>query len=299
MDWSRIARLSRPAVGLVVPFFFGMATAQTIDLTTSVVPLAPGITVSLVRQESTNPDGSCIGDDLWECNNGTQQVIAVSGGTDAVGNIYFLHGGNSSDGRDGAYLRRLASSGLEDIVANLILDICNSDCAIGLGGVETRFSFSNQRFDVVNGDLLLAVFGMHRDAFTSQFSDWTAGIVRIGGLPTLFDTLLTFAPGGQLAALMPAHPDGFRSADSIQIWTGDVRSMRDWSLAKPLTCEAATNPAPGQVVTVADTLADPALDHGRYYITASVNGTDRRLGRQYVDGAFSARNPATLPVCAP
>jgi hypothetical protein len=30
---------------------------------------------------------------------------------------------------------------------------------------------------------------------------------------------------------------------------------------------------------------------------ASRSGTDRRLGRQYVNGAFSARQAAGLPVC--
>ena len=57
------------------------------------------------------------------------------------------------------------------------------------------------------------------------------------------------------------------------------------------------SPTPGQVVMVQDTLPDPPYGEGRYYITAWQHGADRRLGRQYVNGAFSARDPSTLPVC--
>jgi hypothetical protein len=126
------------------------------------------------------------------------------------------------------------------------------------------------------------------------------GLVEVTGLPTLFDTLLTFLPGGgALSAFTPAHPDGFRSADALQVWTGDARSMPDWSQAQSLICAAATNPLPGQVVTFADSLPDPALGHARYYLVSSVSGPDRRLGRQYVNAVYSARNPTTLPVCVP
>ena len=124
------------------------------------------------------------------------------------------------------------------------------------------------------------------------------GVGELRGLPAQFDTLLTFIPGQQaMNILTPAHPDGFRSADFLQVWTGDVRSMPDWSQAEPLTCEAAANPTQGQAVTVADSLPDPPVGEGRYYLVASQNGADRRLGRQYVSGAFSARQPAGLPAC--
>jgi hypothetical protein len=60
---------------------------------------------------------------------------------------------------------------------------------------------------------------------------------------------------------------------------------------------AAQSPTPGQLVSDSDTLPDPAVGEGRYYLVASQNGTDRRLGRQYVNGAFSARQPAGLTGC--
>jgi hypothetical protein len=151
-------------------------------------------------------------------------------------------------------------------------------------------------FDVTNGELYLFV-----DAYESQSGQAVrgeSGLVVVSGFTRMFDTLLTFIPGQQsLNILTPANPDGFRSADSMQVWTGDVRSMSDWSQAQPLACSAATSPLPGQVVTVPDALPDPAVGRGRYYLVASQSGSDRRLGRQYVNGAFSARTPSGLPVC--
>jgi hypothetical protein len=47
-------------------------------------------------------------------------------------------------------------------------------------------------------------------------------------------------------------------------------------------------PAPGQLVSVDDTLPDPPLGSARYYLVASESGPDRRLGRHYVGGAFAA-----------
>jgi hypothetical protein len=97
--------------------------------------------------------------------------------------------------------------------------------------------------------------------------------------------------------LTPAHPDGFRSSDSLQLWTGNIHSLPDWSQAQPLACPAATTPTPGQLVNVTDTLPDPTVGQGRYYLVASQSGPDRRLGRQIVGGTISARNSSNLPLC--
>jgi hypothetical protein len=114
----------------------------------------------------------------------------------------------------------------------------------------------------------------------------------------IFNTLPTLVHGQPALNIQPpAMTDRFRSADSLQVWTGNIRCMPDWSQAQPLACMATQNPAPGQIVSVADTLADPPVGQGRYYLVASQSGSDRRLGRQYVNGAFSARQPAGLPVC--
>jgi len=152
-------------------------------------------------------------------------------------------------------------------------------------------------FDATNGLLHLTGSVQERDGSGNLIAN-DRGWVVISGFPTMFDTLLSFDPGGQsMRILAPAMPDGFRSADSLQVWTGDLRTLPDWTQAQPLACTAATSPPPGQVVTVSDGLPDPAVGHGRYYLVASQSGQDRRLGRQFVNGAFSARPPALLPGC--
>lgn len=152
--------------------------------------------------------------------------------------------------------------------------------------------------DLTNGLLRIYLDRTYSDPTTGVDLAHDSGVITVNGLPKLFDTFLSFVPEGHAMNIVaPAHPDGFRSADSFQVWTGDIRSMPDWSEAQPLTCISAQNPTPGQVVTVPDTLPDPAVGQGRYYLVASQSGQDRRLGRQYVNGAFSARDTAGLPEC--
>jgi hypothetical protein len=182
-----------------------------------------------------------------------------------------------------------------DYVDHLRSLSCGMPCTAGYGIVAHPVAF-----DPIGGRLLIPMQSFctqtgSQDCPSYSTSTW---IAAISGFPKLFDTLLTFLPGGQtLVAVTPVMPDGFRSADSLQVWTGNVRTMPDWSQAQPLACMAASNPTPGQVVSVPDTLPDPAVGDGRYYLVGSVSGADRRLGRQYVNGAFSARQPATLPAC--
>jgi hypothetical protein len=166
-----------------------------------------------------------------------------------------------------------------------------------LGQSSTNHTIKKVVGDFVNGQLLIWVdSGGGNGAFNRLRNE----VVRMTGLPRLLDFLVSFIPGQQaLNILTPVHPDGFETADAIQVWTGDVRSMPDWSRAEPLACAAATNPVSGQAVTVQDTLPDPAPGQGRYYLVASQNGSNRRLGRQYLNGAFSARDPTALPTCTP
>ena len=220
-------------------------------------------------------------------------------GADATGNQYYVavpQAGSLVTEFDsehyGLLLQRQSPDGtVRDLIRLFSTVIINSGASFWEWRYQTPFML-----DVVNGTISIALKSV---PYFNLGCPQRVAVAQIRGLPQMFDTLLTFIPGGQLAALIPAHPDGFRSAGWMQAWTGDVGSMPDWSQAQPLTCDAATNPLPGQVVTIADTLPDPALGHGRYYLTASVNGTDRRLGRQYVNGGFSARDPASLSVCAP
>jgi hypothetical protein len=277
--------------------------------------IAPNLTIRVVRETSLQDNPSYC--DLspnqlavvpWECNvvSGIF-TLPLSLGFDAGGNAYYI--ANSRlliDPQRYAYvLQQMDGSGRAQDLFRVSSTVCQGvipNCLLP----RTDFTYSGPGagfpFDVTNGRILL---GVRATATTEAvgggaqiISSDTIGIVELSGFPKMFDTLLTFVPGQQaLNIVTPAMPDGFRSADSLQVWTGDVRSMPDWSQAQPLACSAATSPTPGQVLTVPDALPDPAVGRGRYYLVASQSGPDRRLGRQYVNGTLSAREPAGLPVC--
>src|SRR5207245_891091 len=206
-----------------------------------------------------------------------------------------LVGYSLGDG-DGTYLQRTMRDGVTENVASLYRQRCLDPPACSVGAYYSRAT--PFFMDVTNGRILMIASADIRSKPYDQPIDYRVGILGISGLPQMFDTLLTFVPTGQsLAILTPTHPDGFRSVDSMQLWAGDVRTLQDWSKAQPLACMAATNPTPGQLVSITDTLPGPGVGEGRYYVVANQSGTQRRLGRQYVNGAFSAREPAGLPVC--
>jgi len=225
-------------------------------------------------------------------------AYAIHLGVDAAGNIYSVSQDFTLEdappiNKYGVALLRTTPSGDTTILGYLLENLCEGfQCS-----PRTVFSYGRQlSVDLTSGRVLVPVSAEF--FINGLMYARSAGLIEITGLPTLFDTLLTFVPGGQtITALTPAHPDGFRAADSLQLWAGNVRTLPDWSRAEPLTRSAAMNPAAGKLVSVADTLPNPAVGEGRYYLVASQSGADRRLGRQYVNGGFSAREPSGLPVC--
>jgi len=216
---------------------------------------------------------------------------------DAAGSAYKIDlvGYSLGDG-DGTYLQRTRRDGVTENVASLYRQRCLDPPACSVGAYYSRAT--PFFMDVTNGRILMIASADIRSKPYDQPIDYRVGILEISGLPQMFDTLLAFVPSGQtLSVLTPAHPDGFRSVDSLQLWAGDVRTLPDWSQAMAVSCAAAATPMPGQLVSVADTWPDPAAGQARYYLVASKNVAQRRLGRRYVNDAFSARDPATLPVC--
>jgi hypothetical protein len=286
--------------------------AQTGSIGESLEPLLPGLVVRVIRETPRSENGNdvcspflhpteplpweCIGSPPFPGNWGVYGAFTV--GVDAAGNAYHVATSqtftNLGNDRYGNLLRRVSPAGVSEDVAHVIRQVCMSEnCALSM-----IFNPEGLVIDVTGGRILMTVVASRVDALNQTNTLTTIGVVEVSGLPTMFDTLVTFVPSGQvLSALVPAHPDGFRSADSLQLWAGDVRTLPDWSQAQPVTCSAAMSPTPGQVVSVADTLPDPPAGTGRYYVVASHNGAERRLGRQYVNGAFSSRNPAALPIC--
>jgi hypothetical protein len=297
-------------VSLIGFLFFALSGsliyAQDISVADGFYAYVPGIHVEVLRQESADTPGICQGQlapiecEMAPSSGGLFGTWPPPLGTDAAGAVYYavqagndvLDSGGTKIGIDGRTILRDTVNHSTEKLAVLMRQLClgGDPCPI----FKPTFAYQTPIFDVSNGRMVIEVHAENFSLNGTRTSN-QVGLIAISGLPTMFDTLLTFTPGGNLSALVPGHPDGFRSADSLQVWTGALGTMPNWSLAQALECSASG--ASGQVVTVTDTLPDPVPGTGRYYLTASKSGADRRLGRQYMNGQYSARNPAGLPVC--
>lgn len=269
--------------------------------------LDPGLTLTVIRETDVDASpGYCSPQAApWECMSTEGPQVLKDGapggwaiGVDGAGNHYNISGRTSAD-FDGAtrgfYLQRIDPGGAVVNLAKLFTTITYPPTIY-----TDQFQYGSQfQLDVTNGKILFTAYHTLNYASAGCPTPTTTyGLVELAGLPRLFDTFVTFLPSGSaLSIVAPALPDGFRSADALQVWTGNVRSMPDWSQAQPMACPAVLSPVPGQVVGVADSLPNPIVGQGRYYLVASQSGAARRLGRQYVNGAFSAREPAGLPAC--
>jgi hypothetical protein len=98
---------------------------------------------------------------------------------------------------------------------------------------------------------------------------------------------------------VPVRTEGLPGADSFAVYSGDVRTASDLTQASPLECTvpAARPPVPGEQLTVADTLPDPSVGDGRYYVVAVRHGAQTRAGRGSIGGVMQGRNAAGLPLC--
>ena len=276
----------------------GPVFAQPVTISEAIELLDPGLSVQVVRERDRIVNGQSVCNATlppWECWSIFYSPLGYIIGVDAAGSTYHV---TSEDfdfggGRRGEILQRMNRSGVSTDIARIVRQVClgeqcNPGKSLSVGAVG---------LDVTSGRIILAVSASYCASPDPCFG--RIGVVEITGLPTLFDTFLTFTNAQSLTLLTPAHPDGFRAADSLQVWTGDLRSLPDWSQAQPLVCQAAASPNAGQIVAIGDSLPSPAIGEGRYYVSASTHGPDRRLGRQYNSGGFSARNNSMLPICAP
>jgi len=280
-------------------FSIGVSHSDPISILDAVRVVDPSLTVSVKWVTTSTPACSPYPPGYeWVCA-GAGQLSSNDVGEDALGQHYFT--GPIGEVPDtvantrGWPLQGIDSQGHVVTVAYLLSARCRGGVPCTNQDIFTYSSFGASKIilDIVRGTLTLGVYANYDNNDNTQ-----AGILEVRGLSSLFDTLLTFIPPGQtLSMRTPVLPDGFRAADSLQVWTGNVRTLPDWSQAQPLACMAATSPAPGQLVSVADALPDPSAGEGRYYVVASQSGAQRRLGREYVNSGFSARDPAGLPVC--
>lgn len=123
-------------------------------------------------------------------------------------------------------------------------------------------------------------------------------IVRIRGLITVFDLLMTFSPGTEaLSFRVPAAPEGLLGADHFDTYYGPLSGPKDFSRAQPIRCNyPATIPQPGDYLETG-VVPDPPSIQGYYYVTSATYQGETRYGRKRENGVLSGRDPAGLPPC--
>ena len=87
---------------------------------------------------------------------------------------------------------------------------------------------------------------------------------------------------------------------NFDTYAGVLSNPIDFTRARSLACGyPATPPSPGDFLIVEDTLPNPPLGKGYWYVTAVTHNGERRYGRQRIGGALTGRDPSLLPACEP
>jgi len=283
------------------------------------IPLLPGITASVVQEVGPDACGysaprtvatsfACMA--LAVSNN---EPLASGGGMDATGALYQIRERPTTAEENNlplAYsgkmfeIERRTASGVE-LVAQVpeFRELCHyfgpPECTPGcLGGdivQMTRPVYLTA--DQVNGDLLLVVQS-RKTCGSITFGNGYA-MVKLSGLPSLLDIILSYQPPSTLSFNVPVRPEGLVGADSFSVYAGDVSTVADLSQATPLQCivPAGRPPVPGEQLMVPDPLPDPALGDARYYLAAVNHQGQRRAGRTAMNGVVQGRNAAALAGC--
>src|SRR5262245_29724107 len=167
------------------------------------------------------------------------------------------------------------------------------------GQVTKIMIASGWEINQTDGSVLIALTGSCLSTTCTAQGDTTdhLAVLKLSGLPTLFDLALTYQPPAGLALRMPVRPEALPSADSVDLYYGPAASLANLASATPLACNVAPGAAPGSIVTVADPLPNPAVGQGRYYVAAVRHGADRRAGRRTLDGSLVGRDTSGLASC--
>src|SRR5262245_58070711 len=204
------------------------------------VPLIPGLIFQTVRESPLQ--GACPAADAgpWECSasSTTFGPAAIPIGIDAAGMSYFLRGPDTllSPEIRGYVLERVTASGVTEQIAWAIYLPCPDASNCQPPWQEFRYS-PKIMLDQANGRILLAVWALSCAGINCEpGANAKAGIVAMYGLPQLFDVFLSFQPDQQPVAVVPRHPDGFPSAEAIEVWAGPLPMTGTWTEAQPLAC---------------------------------------------------------------
>ena len=167
------------------------------------------------------------------------------------------------------------------------------------GEVTKLFLAGRWQVDVAQGDMLFNLRGSCSTAACVAQGDVKEhlALVRVSGIPALLDVALSYDPSGTVSINIPALPEGLPTGDFFDLYAGDVATLPDLSLAQTLACNFAAGLSPGDTAAVADPLPDPPANQARYYLAAVTGGTERRAGRERINGVLQARDASGLPLC--
>ena len=215
-------------------------------------------------------------------------------GVDAAGNRYGTINGSNTAGEYFDIYRRPAGTHLSQHIVRITRRL-----EPVFGEVTKLNATGRWELDTTNGTLLIGLTGTCFSAACTAEGDITdhLGLIKISGLPTLFDLQLSYQPEGSLLFNVPARPEGLPQGARLDVYHGDVGTLPDLSAAQPLACDAAPGFPPGGFAQVADTLGDPPQGGVRYYVTTATMGSERRAGRTTQAGVLSGRPAALLPPC--
>ncbi|MGH9869786.1 MAG: hypothetical protein ACREAA_16695 [Candidatus Polarisedimenticolia bacterium] len=283
-------------VSAIIVSFLSSGPARAWSLFDEVVVVDPGLTANLVW-ELINSKTYCqsMPANLDRLSCAIQPDPAEFWfGLDAAGNSYGTINGADAAGEYFDVYRRPAGTKLSQHIARI------TRRKEPVFGQVTKLQLTGGfAIDQTSGVLLIGITGSCLSAACVAQADTTdhLGVIRITGLPTMFDLALTYQSPGELALRMPVRPEGLPSADSIDVYYGPVTLSADLSSALPLACHVAGSAGPGDTVTVADPLPAPPVGQPRYYVAAVTHGSDRRAGRQNIDGVVQGRETSGLPAC--
>jgi len=289
-------RTAAVAVVAVVSFLVSAGTARAWSLRDEVTVVAPGLTAELVWEiinAKTYCQSNPVNLDRLSCAT-VPDPGEFWAGLDAAGNGYGTINGIDAAGEYFDVYRRPVGTKL----SQHLIRITKRKEPI-FGQITKLALTSDWKIDQTSGVLLIGLTGSCLSPACTSQGDTTdhLGVIRITGLPTLFDLALTYQSPASLALKMPVRPEALPAADHVDLYYGPVPALSNLATASPLACNVAPGAVPGAMVTVPDLLPNPPVGQARYYLAAVTHGADVRAGRRYTNGAYQGRNTSGLPAC--
>lgn len=280
----------------VIVWLLSSSPAGAWSLRDELVVIGPGLTADVVW-EIINSKVYCQGSpanlDRLACTT-IPDPGEIWFGLDAAGNSYGTINTADATGEYYDIHRRPAGTHLSQSILRL------TKRKEPVFGQVTKIQFTpGSMIDQTSGTLLIAVTGSCLSTTCAAQGDTTdhIALLRVTGLPTLFDLALTYQPPSGIALKIPARAEALPTMDRVDLYYGPAPSLGVLSTATPLACDVAPGAVPGATVTVSDPLPSPAVGQARYYVAAVTSGAERRAGRRGSNGVMTGRDTAGLPAC--